>query len=83
MMGFELATFGYKLSALAIELNSSKAIVRKELSLSSWCIVSLYICHFSTVVDFSSEKYSCSTGHRNPKIGIHRSVNLKPGCSKH
>ena len=26
-------------------------------------IVSLYIYHFSTVVDFSSEKYSGSTGH--------------------
>ena len=27
---------------------------------------SLYIDHFSTVVDFSSEKYSGSTGHRAP-----------------
>ena len=36
----------------------------KELSLSSWCIAS-YIYHFSTVIDFSSEKYSGSTGHRN------------------
>ena len=27
--------------------------------------LSLYIYHFSTVVDFSSEKYSGSTGHRN------------------
>ena len=26
---------------------------------------SLYIYHFLTVVDFSSEKYSGSTGHRN------------------
>ena len=26
---------------------------------------SLYIYHFSTVIDFSSEKYSGSTGHRN------------------
>ena len=34
---------GYKPSALAIELNSSIAIAGKELSLSSWCIVSLYI----------------------------------------
>ena len=33
---------GYKPSALAIELNSSKAIAGKELSLSSWCIASLY-----------------------------------------
>ena len=28
-------------------------------------ILSLYIYHFSTVIDFSSEKYSGSTGHRN------------------
>ena len=51
----------YKPSALAIELYSSKAIAGKELSLSSWCIASLYIYHFSTVNDFSSEKYSGST----------------------
>ena len=31
------------------------AIAGKELSLSSWCIASLYIYHFSTVIDFSSE----------------------------
>ena len=55
----------YKPSVLAIELYSSKAIAGKELSLSSWCIASLYIYHFSTVIDFSSEKYSGSTGHRN------------------
>ena len=54
-----------KPSALAIELYSTKAIAGKELSLSSWCIASLYSYHFSTVVDFSSEKYSGSTGHRN------------------
>ena len=56
---------GYKPSALAIELNSSKPIAGKELILSSWCIASLSIYHFSIVVDFSSEKYSGSTGHRN------------------
>ena len=54
-----------KPSGLPIELYSSKAIAGKELSLSSWCIASLYIYHFSTVIDFSSEKYSGSTGHRN------------------
>ena len=47
-----------KPSALAIELNSSKAIAGKELSLSSWCIASLYIYNFSTVVDLSSERHS-------------------------
>ena len=65
MMGLELATLGYKPSALAIELISSKVIAGKELNLSSWCIASLYIYHFSTVVDFSSEKYRSFTGHRN------------------
>ena len=54
-----------KPSALAIELTSSKATAGKELSLSSWCIASLYIYHCSTVVDFLSEKYSGSTRHRN------------------
>ena len=28
-------------------------------------LVSLYVYQFSTVVDFSSKKYSGSTGHRN------------------
>ena len=58
-------SLGYKPSALAIELTSSKAIAGKELSLSIWCIALLYIYHFSTVVGFSSEKLSGSTGHRN------------------
>ena len=63
MVRLELATLGYKPSALAIELTSSikLAVSGKELSLSSWCIASLYIYHCSTVVDFSSEKYSGST----------------------
>ena len=65
MVRLELATFSYTPSALAIELTSSKALAGKELSLSSWCIASLCIYHCSTVVDFSSEKYSGSTGHRN------------------
>ena len=37
MMGLELAT-----PRLQTELYSSKAIAGKELSLSSWCIASLY-----------------------------------------
>ena len=65
MVRLELATLDYKPSALATELYNSKAIAGKELSLSSWCIASLYIYHFSTVIDFSSEKYNGSTGHRN------------------
>ena len=62
----ELATTGLHSqcsSHWAIQLK--KPIALKELRLSSWCIASLYICHFSTVIDFSSEKYSGSTGHRN------------------
>ena len=64
MMRLKLETPHYKPSALAIELTSSKAIAGKELSLSSWCIASLCIYNCSTVVDFSSKKYSGSTGHR-------------------
>ena len=51
--------------ALAIELYRPKAIAGKDLSLSSSCIASLYIYHFSTVIVFSSEKYCGSAGHRN------------------
>ena len=51
-MRLELATSSLSTCALATELTRSKAIARKELSLSA----SLYIYHFSTVVDFSSEK---------------------------
>ena len=42
-----------------------KAIAGKELRFSSWCIALLYIYHFSAIIDFSSEKYSGSTEHRN------------------
>ena len=66
MVRLELATPGLQTqysSHWAIQL---KAIAGKQLSLSSWCIVaSLDIYHFSTVIDFSPEKYSGSTGHRN------------------
>ena len=65
MMGLNSEPLDYKPSALAIDLYSSKAIAGKELCLSSWCIGSLYIYHFSTLIDFSSEKYSGSTRHRN------------------
>ena len=65
MIGRELTPLGYKPSALATEVNSSKAITGKELSLSSWCICIIIYLSFSTVVDFSSEKDSSSTGHRN------------------
>ena len=47
----------------AIELNSSKASAGKALSLSRWCTALLYIYHFSSVIDFSSEKYIGSTGN--------------------
>ena len=45
----ELATPGLQTHALAIELYSSKAIAGKELSLSSWCIASLYIFIILTI----------------------------------
>ena len=72
----ELATLGYKPSALAIELTNSKASAVKELSLSNWCIASLHIYHFSTVVDFSSERYSASTGHRNHTVVTHEDTHF-------
>ena len=37
----------------------------KKLKNRNNLVVSLYVYQFSTVVDFSSEKYSGSTGHRN------------------
>ena len=43
---------------------AQKLITWKELKLSSWCIASLYIYHFSLVVEVSSKKNSASTGHR-------------------
>ena len=70
---------GYKPSGLAIELRSSKAIAGKELSLSSWCITSLYIYHCLAVVDFSSEKYSGSAGHRN---SWYQQRNFQLGCRR-
>ena len=57
-------TLGYKPSAPAIELTSLKAIAGTDLSLSSWCIASVYIYHFSTVIDFPPQKYSGSAGQR-------------------
>ena len=65
MWGSSSQPLDYKPSAIAIELYSSKAIAFKELSLSSWFMASLYICHYSIVIDFPSEKYSGSTGYRN------------------
>ena len=65
MVELELVTSGLQTQYFSHGLYSSKAIAGKVLSLSSWCIASLYICHFSTVIDFSSKKYSGSTGHRN------------------
>ena len=50
---------------------------RTRIYLSSWCIALLYIHHFSTVVDFSSEKYSGSTGHRK---SWYQQRNLQLGC---
>ena len=65
MVRLELATPGLQTQCSSHWAIQLKAIAGKELSLSSWCIASLYIYHFSTVIDFSSEKYSGSTVHRN------------------
>ena len=55
----------YKLSALAIELNSSKLVLGRSVVYPSGV---LYIYHFSSVVDFSSERYIGSTGHRYSSV---------------
>ena len=44
-----LQPLGYKPSALATELNSSKVIAGKELSLSSWCLIAISFELFSSV----------------------------------
>ena len=54
-----MGPLGYKTNAVAIELNSSKASDGKELSLSSWCIASLYIYHFSAVNFSAGTRSSC------------------------
>ena len=65
MIRLELATPGLQTHCSSHSTIQLKAIAGKELSLSSWCIASLYIYLFSTVIDFSFEKYSFSTVHRN------------------
>ena len=59
-----LSLYPYSFLLLSVSFNQSvvfparlKAIDGKKLSSSSLCIASLDICHFSTEVDFSSEKY--------------------------
>ena len=59
MVKLELETPDYKPSALAIVLYSSEANAGKEFSLSSWCIASLYIYYFSTVIVFSYREVQC------------------------
>ena len=65
MVGLDSQPLDYKPSDLAIERYSLKAVPGKELSLSSWCIASLYVYHFPTVIDFSSKKYSGSIEDKN------------------
>ena len=46
----------------------ARVMLRKRAGHSNSCqilLTFLYIYHFLTVIDFSSEKYSGSTGHRN------------------
>ena len=71
MMRLKFSPLGFKPSALAIELNSQKTIAGKELSLSSGCIASLYIYHFSTV-------YNRGVTSSSPIIGI-LTVNFSTG----
>ena len=56
--GLNPLPLNYESYAPALELYSSKASAGKESGLSRWSIASLYaICYYSSVVDFSSEKY--------------------------
>ena len=51
---------GYKPSALAIELNNSELLLGRS-RVYPVGVLHHYVYHFSTAVDFSSEKYSGST----------------------
>ena len=51
-------TLGFKQSALTIVLNSLKASAGKELSLSRWCVVSLYNYHFLQYLSLTSHTRS-------------------------
>ena len=51
----------YAVRSFVLLLSQSLLLLALQMRISS-----LYIYHFSTVVDFSSKKYSGSTGHRNP-----------------
>ena len=56
----------YKSGALAIKLRISNAYAGKESSLSRWKFASSnIICHCSSAIDFSSNEYIASTGHKN------------------
>ena len=48
-------------TSFSVDINSPSKSLKGVLLI----IISLYIYPFSTVIDFSSEKYSGSTGHRN------------------
>ena len=74
MVRLELATPGLQTQCSSHWAIQLRAIAGKELSLSSWCIASLYIYHFSTVIDFSSEKYSGSTGHTKLLVPVEKFV---------
>ena len=58
----------------SLAFRGSSYNVRKSKKLSLYILI---IYHFSTVVDFSSEKYSGSTGHRN---SWSQQRNLQWGC---
>ena len=56
-----------KHSTPRLELLSAHIVARLFVSIKKALasLISLYIYHFSAVIDFSSEKYSGSTGHTN------------------
>ena len=59
MEGLARNTFQFKTKSSTFELNSSKDSSRKKFKLSRWSIaLSDIIFHYSSAVDFSSEKYN-------------------------
>ena len=62
-MRLELTTSGFDNQMPS--LTAGKARTQRESSLSRCCTVSLLFYHIASVIDLSSEKYICSTGHKN------------------
>ena len=78
MVRLEFASPGLQTQCSSQRAVQLKSYCWEGVGLSSWCIASLYIYHFSTLIDFSSEKYSGSTGHRNSlqRCSLHKNYHI-------